>query len=336
MKRRSFIRSAAAISVGVPVCASMAAETARESEVSPSSSLRGSFAVDGNRVRFYSNSITTPLKVMMIADTHLFTDDQRGKPYQQYSGRMAGAYNHTHHFITGEPTNPEEGFSKAVKKAQQDKVDLIALVGDIFSFPSEAAIEWVSSQLADAGVPYLYVAGNHDWHYEGMEGSLESLRATWIEKRLKPLYQGNHPLMSAYDVNGVRFLAIDNSHYEILPEQLDFFRSQVNSGKPLVLLVHIPLYAPGRSTGFGCGHPDWGAKVDQGYEVERRPKWPKSGHTQATLDFHREVFTAPNLLGIFNGHIHHQFIDVLNGIPQFVADANYRGAFMTAEFLPQT
>jgi len=27
---------------------------------------------------------------------------------------------------------------------------------------------------------------------------------------------------------------------------------------PLVLLVHIPLYAPGKSISFGCGNPNWG------------------------------------------------------------------------------
>lgn len=79
------------------------------------------------------------------------------------------------------------------------------------------------------------------------QGSLAELRANWIEKRLKPLYQGKNPLMAAHDVHGIRFVAIDNSNYEVLPDQLKFFHSQVSSGVPLVLLMHIPLYAPGRS-----------------------------------------------------------------------------------------
>ena len=53
-----------------------------------------------------------------------------------------------------------------------------------------------------------------------------------------------------------------------------------------------------------------------------------------TLDFHREVFAATNLLGIFAGHIHRQSLDVVHGIPQFVTEANATGAFMQAEFLP--
>jgi hypothetical protein len=48
-----------------------------------------------------------------------------------------------------------------------------------------------------------------------------------------------------------------NSTYEILPEQLDFYRQQVSSNEPLVLLIHIPLYIPGHNLDFGCGHPEW-------------------------------------------------------------------------------
>lgn len=332
MQRRTFLTSAGAVSLAGPFIVGERSSAADVAVQAASSNVV--FSVDDHRVRFYSPAIEKPVHVLVVADTHLFLDDERGEPFRQYSARMAAAYHHTNHFLTGEPTNPEKSFRQAVQSAREERVDLLALVGDIVSFPSEAAIEWVASQLAPLECPYLYVAGNHDWHYEGMEGSLESLRGTWTERRLKPLYQGNHPLMAAYDVQGVRFLAIDNSHYEILPEQLEFFRRQAALDRPMVLFVHIPLYAPGRPVGFGCGHPDWGAASDRSHELERRPQWATSGHTQVTMDFHREVFSAPNLLGVFAGHIHRQSLDVINGVPQFVADANAIGAFLDVQFLP--
>lgn len=330
MKRRSFIQTASAASAAGLVCV----DSVAEAETFTAAASGESFAIDDNKVTFFTNAVTRPVNVMVVADTHLFTDDERGKPYRQFSGRMAKAYNSTSHFKTGQPTNPEQSFEAALARTKSEGIDLLALVGDIFSFPSEAAIDWVLERLAAVEMPWLYVAGNHDWHYEGMEGSLEQLRAEWIERRLKPMYHGNHPLMAVYEVHGVRFLAIDNSHYEILPEQLEFFRTEVRRGQPMVLLVHIPLYAPGRSMGFGCGHPDWGAATDRNYELERRPKWRESGHTQTTLDFHREVFAAKNLMGIFAGHIHQQSVDVFKGIPQFVTDANAVGAFMDVRFVP--
>ena len=231
-------------------------------------------------------------------------------------------------------TNPAESFEQTLAFAKKVKADVITLIGDIFSFPSEVAIECVLAKLKDTGIPYIYIAGNHDWHYEGMEGPLESLRDTWIEKRLLPLYQGNNPLMAAYDIKGVRFLAIDNSTYQINEVQLAFFKAQVASKLPIVLLVHIPMYAPGKNISFGCANPNWGAATDRNFELERRPKWPQNGHTSTTLNFHKEVFNTPNLLGIFTGHIHRNSIELIKGKPQIVADDNASGGYLDISFSP--
>ncbi|MEI6713376.1 MAG: metallophosphoesterase [Verrucomicrobiota bacterium] len=324
--RRHLLQATLACAASTPL--RLTAETAKPA------STRGFFAIDDIKVRLHSPSVQQPLRVCMIADTHLFRDDQRGETFQSFSARMARAYNHTKDFRTGTETNPEESFVKTLQTAKKNNVDLLALVGDIFSFPSEDAIEWVQARLAECGLPFLYIAGNHDWHYEGMEGSLEQLRATWTEKRLKPLYQAHHPLMAMQEIRGVRFIAIDNSTYEILPEQLAFFQAQVTSGVPLVLFVHIPLYAPGRPIGFGCGHPLWGAATDKGFQTERRPRWPANGHSQVTMDFHHEVFSAPNLLGIFAGHTHQPSLDAVNGIPHIVAGPNFNGAYIDLNILP--
>ena len=167
-----------------------------------------------------------------------------------------------------------------------------------------------------------------------MKGNLESLRDTWIEKRLMPLYQGNNPLMAVYDIKGIRFLAIDNSTYQIIEEQLVFLSAQIETGLPLVLLVHIPMYAPRKNISFGCGNPTWGAATDLSFELERRPKWPDSGHTQTTYDFYKKVFDAPNLMGIFAGHKHRNSIEIIKGKPQIGSDDNASGGYLDIDFLP--
>ena len=68
-------------------------------------------------------------------------DDDRGTPFLNYSDRMAKAYNQTTHFKTREKTNPKKSFEKALEFAKKLNADVITLVGDIFSFPSELAIE---------------------------------------------------------------------------------------------------------------------------------------------------------------------------------------------------
>ena len=331
MKRRSFFKKASTALVGMGLTTHSCTNTINGKVKQP---LKVFTTIDQQEVSFYANVINESVKVVHIADTHLLKDDKRGIPYQEFSNRMAKAYNQTKHFKTGESTNPEEAFEQTLAFAKEVDADVITLIGDIFSFPSEAAIAWVLAKLKDTGIPYIYTAGNHDWHYEGMEGTMESLRDTWIEKRLLPLYQGNHPLMAAYDVKGIRFLAIDNSTYQINDDQLAFFTEQVESGVPLVLLVHIPMYAPGKKIGFGCGNPNWGAATDRNFELERRPKWPESGHTQTTFDFHKKVFSAPNLLGVFPGHIHRNSIEMIKGKPQIVADDNASGGYLDINFLP--
>jgi len=331
MKRRSFFKKTTTALAGLGFTSSSIASTTNKKIKKP---VKVSVTIDQEEVFFFAEVINESLKVVHIVDTHLFRDDKRGIPYQAYSNRMAKAYNQTTHFKTREKTNPEEAFEQTLAFAKEVKADVITLIGDIFSFPSEAAIEWVLSKLKDTGIPYIYTAGNHDWHYEGMEGTMESLRDTWIEKRLLPMYQGNNPLMAAYDIKGIRFLAIDNSTYQINKEQLAFFKKQVASGMPLVLLVHIPMYAPGKKISFGCGNPNWGAASDRNFEIERRPKWPESGHTKTTLNFHKQVFSAPNLLGIFTGHIHRNSIEMIKGKPQIVADDNASGGYLDINFLP--
>ncbi len=331
MKRRSFIKGTTTAIAGLGLATSSCANTDYKDIKKP---VKSCVTIDQEKVFFYAEVIHESIKVVHIADTHLFKDDDRGIPYQIYSDRMAKAYNQTTHFKTRVKTHPEEAFEQALTFAKDVHADVITLVGDIFSFPSEAAIAWVLSKLKATGIPYIYTAGNHDWHYEGMVGTLESLRDTWIEKRLLPLYQGNHPLMAAYDIKGIRFLAIDNSTYQINEDQLAFFKEQVDSGIPLVLLVHIPLYAPGKNISFGCGNPNWNAATDRNFSIERRPKWPENGHTQTTFNFHKAVFSAPNLLGIFAGHIHRNSLEMIKGKPQIVSDDNASGAYLDISFLP--
>jgi DNA repair exonuclease SbcCD nuclease subunit len=331
MKRRSFIKETTTVFTGLGLTSVSCTKAQTKKAEEP---FEVYVTMDQEKVSFHSEVIKEKIKIVHIADTHLYMDDDRGKPFLKYSSRMASAYNQTNHFKTRKKTNPKKSFDGALKFAKEVNADVITLVGDIFSFPSELAIEWVLSKLDAIDIPYIYIAGNHDWHYEGMKGKLVTLRDKWIEKRLIPLYQGNNPLMAAYDIKGIRFLAIDNSTYEINDEQLSFFSKQVESGLPLVLLVHIPMYAPGKKISFGCGNPFWGATTDRNFELEKRPKWPKNGHSKTTFEFHKKVFDSSNLIGVFAGHIHRNSIEIIKGKPQIVSDDNASGAYLDIDFTP--
>ncbi|MCF7972394.1 MAG: metallophosphoesterase [Phycisphaerae bacterium] len=324
MNRRHFLASSGLLGLGIH-CGSLARGG---SEQETSQNLLGSFSCTENQVAIYTHAQVKPTRIFHITDTHLSLDDERGVKYLEYSKRMANAYKSNRHFQTGEAFSAEESFEQTLDLAIKQEVDFLALTGDIFSFPSRAAVEWALEKLTDTGIPFAYVAGNHDWHYEGMAGSAHQLRDTWCSKHLKPMYQGNKPLYATYDLNGIRFVCIDNSTYEIEPEQLAFFKTHTRNDRPLILLMHIPLYMPGRSLGFGCANPNWGESSDRNFRIERREKWRAGGHTRVTLEFYDEVFNASNLLTVLAGHTHRHTLDIKNGVPQLVSAHNAAGYYL--------
>ena len=328
MNRRHFIGLSALTTLGLATSGSLLQAATQKKVQKPD------FSLTGNNVRFFGEAFSKSTRIVFLSDTHLWQSDEREEPTRQYSARMAAAYNQTQHFQTGQPTNPVQAFEATLSHAVEQRADLLVLAGDIFSYPSEAAIEWLHARVKESNIPYLYIAGNHDWHYEGMPGTLDHLRETWTAKRLKPLYQGENPLMTYRDINGIRFIAIDDSTYEIHPEQLAVYTKYSQFDGPVVLLAHIPMYVPGRPFTYGCGHPQWGVVEDTGYTLERRPQWPRTGHTKVTMEFHRRVFSTANLAGILTGHIHTQSLDVYKGIPQFVAPPNLAGGYLDVSFDP--
>lgn len=332
LARRDFLsRSVAGIAAAGGLAAAAARAAAEPSEgaaaVGPSPA-RPVVRIDEHRVAVQATGMTGEARILFLADTHLARDDQRGEPYRQYSARMAGAYRQTSHWQSRQATDPEACFRETLAAARAWPADLVVLAGDIVSFPSLAAVEWATERLLESGLPFLYVAGNHDWHYEGLEGSSSSLRAEWSRRHLAPLYQGADPLMAFRDVQGLRVLAIDNSTYEATAEQLAFLQLHIAAGKPLLLACHIPLYVPGRPVGFGCGHPEWNAEADRHHRLERRPPWPTGGHTEVTRQFHREVFAAPRMALVCAGHIHQASVDVFRGLTQVVAPPNLAGGYL--------
>ena len=294
------------------------------------------YSSTGPNINIYSTEVSDTVRLMVFADTHLWMSDEREEPYREYSARMAGAYHSVKHFQTGAQTTPEESFLATIRLAQQRGVDAIAMLGDIVSYPSERAVEWVGEVLDTVAIPCYYTSGNHDWHYEGMEGSSESLRETWRAERLMSLFGDNDPDAYAVEVGDVRLLLVDDSNYKITPEQRDAVAAEVKSGKPFILLHHIPLYAPSRSVSFGIGHPEWGAATDKNYKIERREQWPAEGHTEVDYEFYNLATSAPNLLASIAGHVHSYGVDIIHGRPHYTVGANAQGAYYIVTIMPKT
>lgn len=278
------------------------------------------------------SGITKKLRVLQIADTHISCDNESDKPYEQYSARMNKAFIQPKHYKTAQPSVTTDNFKELMQLAKSEQVDLLALIGDIVNYPSATAVEFVRSQLEATGIPHIYTAGNHDWHYEGMPGSADELRKEWCEKRLKPLYSSDNVLYSSNIVGGINMVTIDNSTYQVNDEQLEFYKQQLKKEEPLVLFVHIPLYVA--SMRMSCGHPQWGAATDKNFDIERREKWSPSGNKPSTTAFVKAVQNTKKLAGVFAGHWH-QYYSINHGaITQHLALPGFNGQYRLIEFQP--
>ena len=219
-----------------------------------------------------------------------------------------------------------------MNRAREAQADIVLLVGDIISFPTLANIDHLRAELDRCGLPWLYVAGNHDWHFEGDSGSDIEQRARWAESRLKPFYQGENPIMYSRVVKGVRMVMIDNSVYHVLPEQLAFWKQEAAKGDPIALFMHIPLWLEGWNI-TTCGHPDWGAATDPYWEIERRERWAEK-LMPSTYAFREAVINTPNLVGVFTGHKHKLMVGQSRNALFFSVPWNRDGSCMEVRLSP--
>ena len=306
MNRRTFlgglVGSGVAFAGGCkgPACGGAAAGVVRDPR---------QFAFDHDTAAILHPAVRRTVRFTVIADSHFALIDGRDDAWRGHAKR------------TMQWPGKEKDLDLALERARKWGAEVVMLVGDIFSFPSYANVEFIERKMKGCGMKWVYIAGNHDWHFEGVPGTDNEQRAEWI-KRLTPLFQGADPLMSSYEIGGVRFVSIDDSTYQLLPEQVDFLRAELAKGDPTCLFMHIPLYQPLRPVLYTLGNPDWGEASDNYYGYENRLKWDKDGQPRESFELRELVFSAPNVVGVFTGHLHFLQTGVVNGVPQFVVPGN--------------
>jgi len=273
-----------------------------------------------------------PLRILHITDNHISLDDVD----PPRTTRMYNAFAHTSDHFSKRSSSPKAEFTSLLQRAKKQKVDLIALGGDLINYPSPKTVSWVKKQLASEapGIPYIYTAGNHDWHEEGItiDKRYDSQRLLQLGRTLQPLFDGSAARADASagpgaghlyghaTVRGVDVFFVDNSNHQVNEEQLRYATSllQQNSSSPAVLLMHMPLKleaTPTLEPKYLCGHPEWGAATDELYNVELRPRWPKEGNSPSTQAFIELIqkHSAPEgrLAALLTGHVHKDFSSML-------------------------
>ena len=181
------------------------------------------------------------LKILQITDIHISIADENEAGMMKYGERMHKAYsNPRKHYIRDTSETTFQYFDDILQKAKNQNVNLLLLTGDIVNFPSAVSVKYVCDKLSRTGIPWLYISGNHDWHYEGLPGNIDTLRETWTKKSLLPLYSGHNPLFYSAIIHGINFVGIDNSTGVVNEDQIRFLEDQLTKPEPIMMISHIP------------------------------------------------------------------------------------------------
>ena len=242
--------------------------------------------------------LESSLKIMQITDSHISIEDEMESDMMQYAERMHNAYsNPRKHYKQDISKSTFEYLDDLLQKAKEENVELLLLTGDIVNFPSAVSVQYVNDRLTKNGIPWLYISGNHDWHYEGMAGTMDSLRLIWIEESLLPLYEGHNPLYYSEIINGINFVGIDNSTNQINSDQIDFLKKQLAMEEPIILISHIP------------------------YKLN-------SEENQAGMDTFINIISSnyDKIIAIFTGHSHRSSYYFTGNFCQYISPAAFQGA----------
>ena len=272
------------------------------------------------------------VRVLHVTDSHIALIDERDPEHIEKCEGSRERFGERRKDAEGNNVYTETSFDEAIAYAKDEAVDLVALTGDIIHFPSQASIDHVVASMEEAGTKTVYTAGNHDWHFPGLEGR-DDLRQEWWPA-LEPLHGGN-AACCAEEIGGILFVAVDDSTYQVNEEQLEFTRQQLARELPTVLLVHIPLSI---ATLRDPVIEKWKAPIligDPVWEFGSRDRWGTDFDKPGTQEFVRLCSKANNLAAVFCGHVHFPHADSLSPrCVQYVGKPSYEGGWRMVEFRP--
>lgn len=250
-----------------------------------------------------------PFKALHLADTHLIYADMRDGERKVELARSRIPYFPVF----------EEAACTAAAMAKAENIPILHS-GDFIDFVSAANLEAAARYTAENDC--FVAAGNHDFSLYLGEAKED---AAYRNRSLAAVQKAfrNDIRMDSRVINGVNFVALDDGYYLFEKEQLDFLRTQVAKGLPIVLLLHVPLYEPtlyDLEIHAGCAYltavPE---ERMRHYPPERYEQQRADETTRETV---RYIESQPLIRAVLAGHIHKNTYTFLAGgrLPQITTD----------------
>ncbi len=248
-----------------------------------------------------------------LTDLHMgeFTPDEAAEMPQE---RRAYAQ-HRYEFFAREGQGAAALWKDYMTRAKAERADLLLLTGDIIDFPSEANVNALKDGIRNSGIPTLYVVGNHDWSFAD---DYHTPNATALHHpKFADLCNGD-PYVSWMEYEDLIICAVDDSRDRVSKETVDKFMALCALGKPIILIMHVPLYVA--SMEADC-LTSWRNLLMMGGKAF-------NGDDPHVKRFYEAVAIDPNtpVKAVITGHLHFHHEDLLpNGVPQIVTDKGYTG-----------
>lgn len=129
-----------------------------------------------------------------------------------------------------------EHFENMLSMANADG-DIVCIAGDLFNSVKSSALRTYEQVFSNTLIPYLYVAGNH----EQMKDIPDDCAMAEIKK----------PIIYV-DLGDLIFVGVNNSQRIITREQIDKIKEILALGKPVIIVMHIPILTEGNEQLEAC------------------------------------------------------------------------------------
>lgn len=184
--------------------------------------------------------------------------------------------------------------------------------GDMIDFVSEKNLDYARSFTEKNDV--FACAGNHEYHVYIWDDGEDVPRRERVKEKVQTAFS-NDIRFSVRVEHGVKFIAVDNSFHKIEQWQLDRFKEEIKDGMPIILVMHVPVYAPDifefQMKKYDYPHPAWLMAVPpelmEEYNYEQQ--WiDEQKADDATNAFYDLIVHSPNIKAIITGHDHANFV----------------------------
>ena len=269
--------------------------------------------------------------LMHLTDCHFVEWDERDPEARE----SAEQYQLRFQELTPGKVLARQRFRETLELTPQLGVEGLVLTGDIIHLPTLASLDALEQEIDALNMPHLYALGNHDWYFPYLEWN-EATRASFYPRFHRLM--DNDPACQVRELNGLLLVGLDNSNYQVSPAQVEVLRAQLQTGRPCLLFMHMPLWIPSLI-------PDvmerWEAPIvmaaQEGWTEETRARWQVRDNDPATQACY-ELLTegeADNLAGIFCGHVHFAHADAFReGRFQYVTREGFAGGYRVIRIEP--